>query len=224
MFRSLLINSFFLGIGLAMDAFSVSVANGLSFPKMKSGEKFRIAFVFAFFQFLMPVIGWGFVTRLEALFSKISRFIPWIAFAMLLFIGGKMILEAVRELTGKKSGTGDYGKDDKKRENEESRKKEDYAEDGRKNKSGAEGKILTGTLIMQGMATSLDALSAGFTISEYSLAYALLCAGIIAVVTFVLCLAGVILGKKIGERISTIATIFGGCILILIGIKILLGL
>ena len=76
---------------------------------------------------------------------------------------------------------------------------------------------------MQGIATSLDALSAGFTIAEYSAVYALLCAGIIAVVTFALCLVGVILGKKIGERISSVATIFGGSILILIGIKILLG-
>ena len=192
---SFLINSFFLGVGLAMDAFSVSVANGLSYPKMKSDMKFKIAFVFAFCQFIMPVIGWGFVTLLTGIFMKISRFIPWIAFAMLLFIGGKMIFEAVSEMIGKRKEPGD----------------------------GTLKDLTLATLTVQGIATSLDALSAGFTIAEYSAVYALLCAGIIAAVTFALCLVGVILGKKIGERISAVATILGGCILIIIGIKILLG-
>ena len=192
---SFLINSFFLGVGLAMDAFSVSVANGLSYPKMKSDMKFKIAFVFAFCQFIMPVIGWGFVTLLTGIFTKISRFIPWIAFAMLLFIGGKMIFEAVSEMIGKRKEPGD----------------------------GTLKDLTLATLTVQGIATSLDALSAGFTIAEYSAVYALLCAGIIAAVTFALCLVGVILGKKIGERISAVATILGGCILIIIGIKILLG-
>lgn len=208
---SFLTNSFLLGVGLAMDAFSVSVANGLAYPKMKSSMKFKIAFIFAFFQFGMPIIGWGLVTRLTHIFTKISRFIPWIAFALLLFIGGKMIVEAVMEIVKKKK-TEDKSENDKKESDSENISEKD-----------AEKKLTLVALISQGIATSLDALSTGFTIAEYNIYYAFLCAGIIAVVTFALCLVGVILGKKIGEKISAVASIFGGCILILIGIKILLG-
>ena len=218
---SFLVNSFFLGVGLAMDAFSVSVANGLSYPKMKSDIKFKIAFVFAFCQFIMPVLGWGFVTLLTGIFTKISRFIPWIAFAMLLFIGGKMIFEAVSEMASKRKDE----KDGEKTGAVDNDKVEVGQEPGKETETERDAlKSLTlATLTVQGIATSLDALSAGFTIAEYSAVYALLCAGIIAVVTCALCLVGVILGKKIGERISSVATIFGGSILILIGIKILLG-
>jgi putative Mn2+ efflux pump MntP len=182
----LIVNSILLGIGLAMDAFSVSIANGLNEPKMKKGKFFSIAGVFAFFQALMPLIGWICVHTVIKYFKIFEKFIPWIALILLVFIGMKMIIEAVRN-NGKEETAG----------------------------------ILTlRLLIVQGIATSIDALSAGFTIAEYGILSALLCAGIISVVTFIICIVGLLIGKKVGDKLSTKAQIFGGIILIGIGLEI----
>lgn len=182
----LIVNSILLGIGLAMDAFSVSIANGLNEPKMKKSKFFSIAGVFAFFQALMPLIGWICVHTVIKYFKIFEKFIPWIALILLVFIGMKMIIEAVRN-NGKEETAG----------------------------------ILTlRLLIVQGIATSIDALSAGFTIAEYGILSALLCAGIISVVTFIICIAGLLIGKKVGDKLSTKAQIFGGIILIGIGLEI----
>jgi len=81
-------------------------------------------------------------------------------------------------------------------------------------------KLSFGALIVQGIATSIDALSVGFTISDYDLAKALLCAAIIAVITFVICVSGVIIGKKAGTKLSGKAGYLGGIILIIIGLEI----
>ena len=75
-------------------------------------------------------------------------------------------------------------------------------------------------LMIQGIATSIDALSVGFTISEYNVWMALICAGIIAIVTFFISLLGIWLGKKFGTKLSNKAEIFGGIILIIIGLEI----
>ena len=182
----LIVNSILLGIGLAMDAFSVSIANGLNEPKMKKSKFFSIAGVFAFFQALMPLIGWICVHTVIKYFKIFEKFIPWIALILLVFIGMKMIIEAVRN-NGKEETAG----------------------------------ILTlRLLIVQGIATSIDALSAGFTIAEYGILSALLCAGMISVVTFIICIAGLLIGKKVGDKLSTKAQIFGGIILIGIGLEI----
>jgi len=188
----LIINSLLLGVGLAMDAFSVSIANGILEPNMRKGRMFKIAGVYAVFQLLMPLIGWFLVTTLEGIFTSFSKFIPWIALILLLFIGGKMIIEGIKERKGKK----------------EEEKKE------------APAKLTWGALIVQGIATSIDALSVGFTISEYSVLQAFASSLIIGVVTLVICLIGLIFGKKIGEKVSSIATVIGGAILIFIGIEI----
>ncbi|SDJ73924.1 Putative Mn2+ efflux pump MntP [Lachnospiraceae bacterium G41] len=182
----LIVNSILLGIGLAMDAFSVSIANGLNEPKMKKSKFFSIAGVFAFFQALMPLIGWICVHTVIKYFKIFEKFIPWIALILLVFIGMKMIIEAVRN-----NG------------------KEEVA-----------GVLTIRLLIVQGIATSIDALSAGFTIAEYGIFSALLCAGIISVVTFIICIAGLLIGKKVGDKLSTKAQIFGGIILIGIGLEI----
>ena len=94
--------------------------------------------------------------------------------------------------------------------------------DALKKKNGEEQtqKLSFSVLIMQGVATSIDALSVGFTISEYGTLMALTCALIIAAVTFLICTTGLIIGKKFGTTLSGKATIFGGIILILIGIEI----
>lgn len=179
-------NSALLGVGLAMDAFSVSLANGLNEPIMKKNKMCGVAGVFAFFQALMPMIGWVCVHMLVQYFKAFEKFIPWIALMLLLFIGGKMLI------------------------------------DGSKNKDGEVEKTGVGlaALLVQGVATSIDALSVGFTISEYGFVMAAICALIIAVVTFIICMAGLFIGKKVGTKLSGKANILGGVILIFIGIEI----
>ena len=180
-------NSVLLGLGLAMDAFSVSLANGLNEPCMRKGKMCGIAGVFAVFQGLMPMLGWICVHTLLQYFTVFEKFIPWIALILLVFIGGKMLYEGIRnkeECTCAKEG------------------------------------IKFGALLVQGIATSIDALSVGFTIAEHNFIMALVCVLIIAVVTFGVCMLGLFLGKKFGTKLSNKATILGGVILILIGIEI----
>lgn len=182
-------NSILLGVGLAMDAFSVSLANGLHEPEMKTRRMCRIAGVFAFFQALMPMVGWICVHSIVQWFHAFEKFIPWIALALLLFIGGHMLMEGL------------------KHENEENEKNEQAG-------------VGFAVLMVQGVATSIDALSVGFTIAEYGLLMALVCSLIIAAVTFVICMAGLIIGKKFGTKLSDKASILGGVILIIIGLEI----
>lgn len=186
----LLFNSVLLGLGLSMDAFSISIANGLVEPGMKRTRMFQIASVYAVFQGLMPLIGWVLVKTVSVLFSSFEKLIPWIALILLLFIGGKMIIESIS----------------KKSDNKEEESKET--------------KITWKLLFVQGIATSIDALSVGFTISDYSFLKALAAVLIIAVVTLAMCMGGLVFGKKIGNKFSSVATIIGGVILILIGIEI----
>lgn len=179
-------NSILLGVGLAMDAFSVSLANGLNEPHMKRRKSCLIAGTFAFFQALMPMTGWICVHTIVRYFQSFEKWIPWIALILLAFIGGKMVW------------------------------------DGIKNKEEAsEATNLTfATLIVQGIATSIDALSVGFTIAEYGFLMALVCALLIVATTFVICIIGLMIGKKFGTRLSNKASILGGVILIGIGLEI----
>lgn len=187
------INSALLGVGLAMDAFSVSVANGLADPGMRRRRMCIIAGAYAFFQFLMPVAGWFCVHTIASYFQAFQKMIPWIAFGLLLWIGGGMLLEGIRGLREKKSGEAEVPHE----------------------------KLSAGTLLLQGVATSIDALSVGFTIAEYDALSAFVSALIIAAVTFGICISGLIFGKRFGERLSEKAPILGGCILLFIGIEIL---
>ena len=90
------LNSVLLGVGLAMDAFSVSMANGLHDPKMTKSIMVKIAGTFGIFQAAMPMIGWVCVHTIVELFASFERFIPWIALALLGYIGGKMLLDGIR--------------------------------------------------------------------------------------------------------------------------------
>lgn len=180
------LNSALLGVGLAMDAFSVSLANGLNEPVMKREKMCGIAGIFAFFQAFMPMIGWVCVRTIAQTFQAFEKCIPWIALLLLLFIGGKMLLDGIRNNPEESEATG----------------------------------VGIGALLVQGVATSIDALSVGFTIAEYGLMMASVCALIIAAVTFIICMAGLIIGKKFGTKLSNKATIFGGIILIVIGMEI----
>ena len=192
--RFFLINSIGLGAGLAMDAFSVCVANGLREPEMPVPRRIMMAGIYAFFQFAMPLIGWVCVHFIEEAFSAFRKFIPWIALLLLLYIGGGMIIEAFRS------------------------KKETQEDESGEAKSAAV--LPMKTLLIQGVATSIDALSVGFTISGYGAFEALLAALIIAAVTFVICRSGLKLGRVFGTKLERYAGLIGGTILIVIGLEI----
>ena len=186
-------NSILIGIGLAMDAFSVSLANGLNEPDMSKGKTVGVAGVFGIFQGIMPLIGWFCVHSIAETFSVFEKFIPWIALGLLGYIGGKMLWEGIEEYKCKSDG-------------------------------GTEcpipQKLGLSALLVQGVATSIDALSVGFTISGYNLIQAIVCALLIAVLTFGICFAGILLGRKFGTIFAGKSAIFGGAILIFIGLEI----
>ena len=179
------INSILLGVGLAMDAFSVSVANGLNEPNMSKTKSLGVSLTFGVFQFAMPMIGWVCVHFLLESFNSFQKYIHWISLILLLYIGGKMLIETILN------------------KNEEEKPAVSVTE-----------------LIIQGIATSIDALSVGFTIAEYNFSLAMIESIIIGIVTTIICIAGIIIGKKFGNRFSKSASIIGGIILIAIGVEI----
>ncbi len=182
---SLVFNSILFGIALAMDAFSVSLANGLNEPKMKKRKMCGIAGMFAFFQALMPFIGWVLVQTICQCFAFFESLVPWIALILLSFIGGKMLYEGIKnEDDDEKPGVGFIA------------------------------------LVVQGIATSIDALSAGLDMQQYVLTEALISVAIISAVTFVICMGGLVLGRKSGTALAGKAGILGGAILIFIGLEI----
>ena len=182
------LNSIMLGVGLAMDAFSVSLANGLEEPDMRPAKMCGIAAVFGIFQALMPLAGWTCVHTVVKIFNSFSSIVPWIALILLGYIGVKMLLEGIKN----KNGSGDQ----------------------------PQKKLTVSILFFQGIATSIDALSVGFTIADYGILMAILCSLIIAVVTFIICMAGLELGKRFGVALSDKASVLGGVILIVIGVEI----
>ena len=183
----LITNSILLGVGLAVDAFSVSIANAIAEPSMPKGKKFYVALTYALFQIAMPLIGWVCVHTISQYFTLFQKFIPYIALVLLCYIGIKMLVE---------SGKGEDGEE----------------------KSG--GTLTLSALIIQGIATSIDALSVGFAIADYTTSEALISSIIIGIVTFFICTCGLWPGKKAGEKLKNKATLFGGIVLILIGIEI----
>jgi len=196
-------NSILLGVGLAMDAFSVSIANALNEPDMPKARMCKISGVYSFFQFIMPMIGWICVHTIVVYFSSFQVFIPWIALILLAFIGGNMIVEYIRDSKEKADET------------------TDETSDTTKDQISSNGKNLTlSLLIVQGIATSIDALSVGFTIADYGFLMAFIASVIIAVVTFFICMGGLFIGRSIGGKLASKANLLGGCILIAIGLEI----
>ena len=181
---SFFVTSLALGIGLAMDAFSVSLADSLREPEMSGGRKAVIAGTFGLFQFLMPVIGWFFVHELVSLINVLTRFTPWISLFLLVYLGIGMI-----------------------------REKEETSE-------GTARKIGAGELIVQGIATSIDALSVGFTIANHTPQMALTSGLIIGITTFALCMGALHTGHLFKGKFKVKETTIGGIILIIIGIKV----
>ena len=185
-----LFECFLLGIALAMDAFSVSLANGLNDPGMKKGKIFSISGMFAVFQALMPFIGWVLLKTIMSQFAIIEKFVPYVALILLAWIGIKMLIEGIKNGQCEVTGACEVKK------------------------------LGIGALLVQAVATSIDALSAGLAMTEYTLIQVLLGITVIALVTFVICTAGVFLGKKFGTMIAGKANILGGAILIFIGLEI----
>ena len=189
---NIIINGCMLGFGLAMDAFSVSLANGLNEPKMNRKKMLAVAGTFAIFQGVMPLIGWFLVTQLASVFNAIEGFIPWAALGLLLYIGGKMLYEGLKPC--------------------ECEEDEDDC--------ACLTTLTLSTLLIQGVATSIDALSVGLTISDLNFVEALSESAIIAALTLVICYAGIEIGKRFGTKLKEKAAILGGSVLIAIGFKI----
>lgn len=181
------LNSVLFGLGLAMDAFSVSLANGLAAPCMSRRRQTVMAGIFALFQMAMPLIGWLFVHTVMQWLGWLEVLIPWVSLVLLSWIGGKMLFGALR-------GGGGC----------------------------AAAALTVPALLLQAVATSIDAFSVGLTLATYEVAAALLSAAIIGGVTFFVCFAGVEIGKHFGVKLSHRAEALGGTILILIGIEIFL--
>ena len=180
-----------IAIGLAMDAFAVSVSNGATTKNLKLPYSIKLSLFFGGFQFLMPVIGWLVGKAGEGFISQVDH---WVAFVLLGFIGGKMIADYIKE----------------KKEEISTEKKE---------------RLSNRTIFVLAIATSIDALATGVILpsavgaSTYKLM--LVSVIIIGVITFIICMLGVYLGKLFGVLLSRYSTIFGGTVLILIGGKIL---
>lgn len=172
-----------IGVGLAMDCFAVSIANGFAMTSLKIKNAMRIAFYFGLFQAVMPVLGWLAGTAFKQLISGVDH---WIAFGLLFAIGIKMIIEALRL-----------------------EKTERHAES-----------LNTYTLLMLSIATSIDALAVGISLSFLQVSI-IMPALLIGIVTFLLSLSGVVAGKKFGHLLESKIEIGGGLILMGIGIKIL---
>ena len=188
---SFYVTSILFGVSLAMDAFSVSLANGMNNPKMRVGKICTIAGIFGFFQALMPFLGWILLTTVLSLFESLTVIIPWIALGLLGFIGGKMLIDGIK-----------------------SKESDEECE------CCSCSTLTLGALLVQGIATSIDALSAGTGFEGYSLIDAIVAPVIIAVVTFGICVGGVLIGKKTGMLLANKACILGGLILIAIGLYI----
>ena len=184
------IELFLLAIGLAMDAFAVSIGNGLSMKKQNPKAAFAIAFSFGLFQALMPTLGYFLGSAFEAVIRQFDHFI---ALIFLGFIGGKMIFDGIKELIA-----------DKKGETEEL----------------PEFKLSFGKLLIQAIATSIDALIVGVSFAALPDVNIWTAVLLIGAVTFAISLAGVFSGKKFGQLLGSKAEIFGGIILVGIGLKV----
>jgi len=172
-----------IGVGLAMDAFAVSICKGLSMQKMSLKKAVIIAVYFGGFQALMPVIGYFLGSAFSGFVGKVDH---WIAFGLLAIIGINMIVESFKNEENKLNDRTDVK-----------------------------------TMLALAVATSIDALAVGITFALFD-NNIFLEAAIIGVVTFIISFAGVKIGNVFGDKWGSKAEFVGGCILILIGLKILL--
>lgn len=185
-----IIELFLIAVGLSMDAFAVSIGNGLSMKKNQPKAALAIAFSFGLFQALMPTLGYFLGTAFEQI---IREFDHYIALVFLGFIGGKMIYDGIKELRAKKKG-------------------EETEEKG--------FKLSFGALMIQAVATSIDALIIGVSFAALPNVNIWEAVSLIGITTFAISLIGVFFGKKFGQLLGSRAEIFGGIILVGIGLKV----
>lgn len=179
-----IITTLFIAVGLAMDAFAASLASGMLLQKGRLFAALRIALFFGLFQGFMPVLGWLMAFKLHGIVSQVDH---WIAFALLIFIGCKMIIESTRKRQST-LGTKPPG---------------------------------TAALLALSIATSIDAFAAGISFAFLGIPIVMPVI-VIGVVTFVLSFVGVLVAGSIGALVGNRIGIFGGMILIGIGVKILI--
>jgi len=200
MLWTLILSVFLSGVSLSMDAFAVSVCDGMVYRNVTKRKAVLIPLTFGIFQAVMPIIGFyiSMAFRQIEVFDSIDH---WIAFALLLIIGGKMIFDGAKDLS--------------KKEDEELRTKA----------------ITSG--LKQGLEQGLQqGLQQGEKNKMYEIAkvqniqlWAWISVAIIGVTTFVISLIGVLIGVNVGKlfkKRASVATIVGGVVLILLGVKILL--
>lgn len=184
-----IIDILLLGVGLSMDAFAVAICKGLAMKKVNKKQCFIIALFFGGFQALMPLIGWAVGSTFA---DKITNFDHWIAFLLLLYIGGKMVVDAYKEWKDEEKAT-------------EMDPPLDIKE-----------------LFIMAIATSIDALACGITFSFYEHFNIIRAISIIGCTTFVISAGGVFVGNIFGSKYKAKAQLVGGIILIFLGVKILL--
>ena len=196
-----------IAVGLAMDAFAVSISTGMTVCDFNWRHNLRMSLLFGIFQCVMPIIGFFGATRFR---SYIERFDHWIAFALLLLIGGKMLWEAFTS----------RDKDEILADAPACPVTPDSAADGKKGLMAAD--VMTAKrLAVLAVATSIDALAVGVSMAflQVDIWWP---AAVIGIVAFAFSYAGGVLGCRIGPVLGKVAEIAGGLILVGIGVKILL--
>ena len=215
---------FLLGLALSMDACTVAMTNGMTNPKMSVRQAVLIGIFFGFFQFLMPVIGYFITGVVTGAFMEAFELVSaWISFGLLAFLGGRMLQEGIKDWL------------EKKREQNEPCPCMLEAENVQTTGAGMyspieeeEKKLSLGQLFTQAIATSIDALAVGVALQMAALSQTGLAlgvwgaTGVIGILTFVLSFFAVYVGKLLGGKLADKASMFGGLVLIGIGLKILI--
>lgn len=195
-----IVNSLLLGLSLSLDSFSICITNALIEHKMARKRIAFIALMHAAFQMGMTYAGYILVKILSTIFLNFLKVVPYIALTLLSYIGIKMIIEGIK---------------DRRKAREDKEVKEDNKEGRRK--------IGIKTLLLQGVAASIDALSVGCALGMYSAARLFTASFTIGLTTFILCLLAFMLGERIPIKYSYNANIAGGTVLVAIGLEIVLG-
>ena len=179
-----------IALGLSADAFAVTISNTLCYPNLSRGKRLAMPTVFGIMQGAMPLLGY----LLGVVFAQyIEKIDHWVALGLLGILGVKMIVETIKE---------------------NAEKDDCCCKDGQKQKN-----LTFGTILLQGVATSIDAMAVGITLAltvPLKIYWSVL---VIAVVTFLMCLLGLFLGKY-GKFLKKYAGFVGGAVLLLTGIKI----
>lgn len=175
---------FLMALSLAMDALAVSVSCGLTVRGFRLRHAVMLGVYFGVFQFLMPLAGWFLGTSVASYISNVS---PYVAFALLACIGGRMVKNALSP---------------------------------EENKTPALETLTHGRVILLAVATSIDALAAGFTLIYMNVNIWVACS-VIGATAFLLSLFGGLLGGQLGNRFQARAELLGGAVLVAIGLKIL---